>query len=230
MPIRAVLFDRDGVLVNVDWQGIHETLISKLPYSPKEMDKRWQAWVEQGGTSANEGDPQAIGTFLCTLAAEVTDPGAREALERFQLAKFVRAYPDARPAFVMARQSGLRIGVLSNNTILLGSRALLALVDLDDLVNVALTSQSMGVSKPEAKAYRMAAEALGVSLEECLFFDDNADWCAAARVLGIHAYHVDRSRDDHYVEVGVVRDLSALREILRHQPHEAGTRFGDDKR
>jgi HAD superfamily hydrolase (TIGR01509 family) len=214
MPIRAVLFDRDGVLVKVDWRGIHHALISKLPILPEEIDRRWQSWVERGGAGAKEGDPEAIGVFLRSLADELTDPVARDALEQFQLAQFVWAFPDARPALDMARQTGLCIGVLSNNTILLGSRALLVLVGLDDLVDVVLTSQSMGVSKPHAMAYRIAAEALDVSLDECLFFDDNADWCAAARALGIHAYHVDRPRVEDDFAGGVVRDLSAVGDLI----------------
>ncbi len=214
MPIRAVLFDRDGVLVQVDWRGIHGALISKLPISPEEMDRKWQAWVTHHGKGAKEGDPGTIGVFLQSLADSIDDPVAREALETFQLAQFVRAFPDAQPTLIMARQAGLRVGVLSNNTILLGSRALLSLVGLDEFVDVALTSQSIGASKPDPTTYRIAAERLGTSLDECLFFDDNATWCAAARVLGIHAYHVDRRRSQHDFDAGVVRDLLALSTIL----------------
>lgn len=138
----------------------------------------------------------------------------REALQCFRLADFVHAYPDARPALERIRNAGRRIGVLSNNTILLGSRELLSFVGLDDFVDVALTAQSLGVSKPDPLAYRRAAAALDVELDECCFFDDRREWVTAARALGIHAFQVDRQRDEHDFALGIVNSLEALDSIL----------------
>lgn len=214
MPIRAVLFDRDGVLVHVDWQGIHTSLISKLPFASEEMIRRWQHWVHAGGLDDCDGNPDRIGAFLVQLADEVNDAQARAALRRFRISDFMHAYADARPALEVVRKRGLRIGVLSNNTILLGSRNLLALVGLDDVVDVALTAQSLGVSKPEPLAYQRAADALGVGLDECLFFDDNADWVLAARALGIRAFQVDRKGFADRRDVNVVGSLDALPSLL----------------
>lgn len=217
MPIRAVLFDRDGVLVDVHWRGIHEALISKLPIAPTELDERWHQWVVARGAGSEDGDPRFVDTFLQSIAEETNDPVAQEALRRFRLSDFVRAYPEVRGALECARKASLRIGVLSNNTILLGSRELLTQLGLDELVDVALTAQGLGVSKPEPMAYLLAAQALGVQLDECLFFDDRAEWATAARMLGIHAFHVDRLRTDDCVTDGIVHSLDKLDSLLRER-------------
>ena len=107
---------------------------------------------------------------------------------------------------------------MSNNTILLGARGLLAFWGLDELVDVALTAQGLGVSKPEPTAYRLAAEALGVQLDECLFFDDRAEWAAAARTLGIHAFHVDRDHAEDEVKWGIVHSIDVLDSLLGSRP------------
>jgi FMN hydrolase / 5-amino-6-(5-phospho-D-ribitylamino)uracil phosphatase len=46
-----------------------------------------------------------------------------------------------------------------------------------------------GVRKPDAAAYRGAARALGVEPSACLFIDDRAGNCKAAREVGMGAIH-----------------------------------------
>lgn len=217
MPIRAVLFDRDGVLVRVDWRGMHDALMSKLPMPPRELEERWQRWVVSQGAGFEDGDPHLVNTFLGTIAEEINDPVTLAALRAFRLSDFLHLYPDAWLAIERSRNAGLRVGVLSNNTLLLGARGILVLLGLDKLADVTLTAQCLGVSKPDPLAYRLAAEALGVQRHECLFFDDRWEWVAAARRLGIQAFHVDRNRTDDCLEEGVVHSLDALAPLLRQR-------------
>src|SRR5690606_28140779 len=121
---------------------------------------------------------------------------------------------DAKPALVEARRRGLRIAVLTNNSAALSPSRQLAAVGLDDLVDLALSSQMIGACKPEPAAYRAAADALGFSPAQCLFFDNTPAWVEGARRVGMAAWHVDRSRGDHDLDTGIVRDLSALPLIL----------------
>lgn len=44
-----------------------------------------------------------------------------------------------------------------------------------------------GVRKPHLEAYRLASRTLGVAPERCLFVDDRADNCEAARAVGMDA-------------------------------------------
>lgn len=213
-PIQAILFDRDGVLVDMDWKGINRALVSKLPFPPNELENRWKVWVQTFPPTDAEAERNTIRAFVHALSDEVTDAAAREALRAFDYTQFVTIFPETSAALAFAKAQGLRVGVLSNNSILMSSRGLLSIAGLSDFVDDVLTAQMLGVSKPAPRAYQLAAESLGVTPEACLFFDNNAEWVVAARALGFRAYHVDRTRETHDLHAGVVCDLLALREIL----------------
>jgi putative hydrolase of the HAD superfamily len=87
----------------------------------------------------------------------------------------------------------LRVGLLSNGTTRLEDH--LALHDLavhfDDVVNTA----RIGVAKPDAQAYLIAAERLGVTPAACMFVDDrvsNVDGARSAGLTGIHFRSVEQ--------------------------------------
>lgn len=64
-------------------------------------------------------------------------------------------------------------------------------------------SSTIGLRKPDAKAYDHVVQAIGVPAQRILFFDDVADNIAGARARGLAAVHVT-SMDD------VARALTAL--------------------
>jgi putative hydrolase of the HAD superfamily len=217
MPIRAVLFDRDDVLVRLDRTGIAAELVARLPVDEREVLRRWKAWMEGVPPADTATERHAVRAFLGALAADLGPRAGdelRHAVERFDYTRFVAAYPDARQALVSARRHGLRTGVLSNNDAWLSPRGLLAVTGLDSYVDVVLTAQSIGASKPAPRAYTAAAQALGVATRDCVFLDDTATWVQAARTTGMRAYHVDRTRTAHDLGRGLLCDLSGLESIL----------------
>lgn len=50
-----------------------------------------------------------------------------------------------------------------------------------------VASGEVGYAKPEAEAYELTADRLGVRLEECVFTDDREQYCEAARGVGMQA-------------------------------------------
>ena len=56
-------------------------------------------------------------------------------------------------------------------------------------------SSSLGLRKPEARAYRAVADSIGVAPDAILFFDDLAENVAASRAVGYQAVHVRGPRD-----------------------------------
>jgi HAD superfamily hydrolase (TIGR01509 family) len=50
-----------------------------------------------------------------------------------------------------------------------------------------VSSGEIGYAKPEPEAYEIVAQRLGVRLDECVFTDDRADFCEAARAVGMQA-------------------------------------------
>jgi HAD superfamily hydrolase (TIGR01509 family) len=61
------------------------------------------------------------------------------------------------------------------------------LSELADLFDVVVASGDIGYAKPEAAAYEITADRLGVRLDECVFVDDREPYCEAARGVGMQA-------------------------------------------
>jgi len=58
-----------------------------------------------------------------------------------------------------------------------------------DLFDVVINSARVGVAKPDARIYHLAAETLGVPVSACVFTDDLAQNIEGARATGMQAFH-----------------------------------------
>jgi epoxide hydrolase-like predicted phosphatase len=98
-----------------------------------------------------------------------------------------------------ARASGVRTALVSNSWGLHYYPTEL----LEEVFDTVLISGEVGLRKPHADIYRLAAERLGLKPEECLFVDDFPPNVEAARELGMSGYvHEESARS--------IRDLSGL--------------------
>lgn len=59
--------------------------------------------------------------------------------------------------------------------------------ELEKYFDVAIGSGDIGYAKPEARAYEITADRLGVCLDECVMIDDREEYCAGARAAGMQA-------------------------------------------
>lgn len=59
--------------------------------------------------------------------------------------------------------------------------------ELNRYFDVTVASAEIGFAKPEAQAYEITADKLGVRLDECVFIDDRAEYCEGATAVGIKA-------------------------------------------
>ena len=213
--VRAVIFDRDGVLTYFDQPKLRAFFEPLVPLRLDELAARWQAWCETGTSPRTLAEESAYwGAFWDRLAKELgLSEAIRERLCAFDYTASLRAFPDARPALQEVRSRGLKIGVLSNFP-LASLDASLRSVDLSPLIDVACSASVIGASKPAAPSYLAVTRELGVLPAECLFFDDEAACVEGAHRLGLASYLVDRSRKRHALGERVVRDLHALPEII----------------
>jgi putative hydrolase of the HAD superfamily len=87
------------------------------------------------------------------------------------------------------RGRGLRTALLTNNVREWESRWRAKLPELDEIFEVVVDSAFVGMRKPEPEIYHLTVERLGGGLraEDCLFIDDMAINCDAARDLGMAA-------------------------------------------
>lgn len=198
-PVRAVLLDADGVLqlIGTPWE---------------------QALTEAGGAEFAE----------CFLVEERTALEGRETLgalldrlvHRLNLAAGVeelmqvwwRATPDplARRLVAELRAAGYRT-VLATNQQVERMEWMRSQLGYDGLCDVDAYSCTLGTAKPDPRYFTAALRLAGVSADEALFVDDNAENIAAAQALGIRVLH-------HPADAGG--------QVLRHGVVEALTRHG----
>jgi len=215
MPIHAIIFDRDGVLVDFDLKGAAAFFESLLPISLPELAYRWNQWGETVGFPSNLMEEQVFfHEFWDHLGDEFELSQTTLAqLKQSSYTNYLLPFPDARPALLEARKRGLRIGVLSNFA-LASLEASLEAAGLGDLVDIACAATVIGAAKPHPEAYLTVIQALSIAPEACLFFDDESEHIKGGQAIGLRAYLVDRSRPEHGVAEGIVRDLTALTDIL----------------
>lgn len=81
------------------------------------------------------------------------------------------------------RPAGYKIGLLSN----IGSERLTQVLSESDLrlFDATTLSCALGIAKPDAKIYKIAAQRLGVSPEKCVFIDDSRNNVLGAEHVGM---------------------------------------------
>ena len=197
--VKAVLFDRDDTLSTTDY--------SVYQQAAAWMESQWgtpakhalntlaQHWQEKGNDwwhlRSHEDETGFWNEYADELAVKlgVTPEQAQQLAQHFPYEVYLKAVPNARHVLLSLRQKGLKIGVLSN-TLPSIDRTLEA-IGVADLVDVALATCSMGVHKPEAKAFTLAAHAMNLDPTEILFVDDRQENVDSAREVGMYAYLID---------------------------------------
>ena len=207
--IRAFGFDLDGTLF--DHKGAAsqaaDALLRGLGVEPSDATRAlWFAAEEAqfeewraGRIGLQDNRRRRLQMVLPEVGIGVPGDDALDALfEIFLRAYRVawRAFPDAAPVLTSLRTQGFRIGVLTNG----GEEqqvAKLRAIGLHDLVDAVCTSEAIGVHKPDARAFEVLVECLGIAPSECFFVGDHPEHdVAGARAAGMPAALVDRYRED----------------------------------
>jgi HAD superfamily hydrolase (TIGR01509 family) len=171
-PIQAVIFDCFGVLATDGW----------LPFKQKYF-RRNPALLEQA-TALNKKVDAGLASYDDFIAEVARMAGISEAITRHDIENNVPNQPLFE--YIETELSPLyKIGMLSNagdNWLHeIFSKKHLTLFDA-----VALSYQT-GFIKPHKRAYEVIAERLNVSLDACVFIDDQQRFCSGARDIGMRA-------------------------------------------
>jgi 2-haloacid dehalogenase len=116
------------------------------------------------------------------LPRELADELARRYIE-------LEPWPDTRPALVVLRDAGLRLGVVTNCSETLGR---IAVSRLAVPFSTFVSAERAGFYKPHPRPYRLALEGLGVRPDRCLFVAGSAYDLVGTAKVGLPTWWHDR--------------------------------------
>ncbi len=173
MSLRAIFFDAGNTLIRIDYAAIAAALAARgVSTTPDDlMRAEWRARVRL------DADVFATGEIASTDAMDEWRRGYNQ-----PLGLWTAPEPEAAPALTLARDSGLRTGVISNSNGMI--RRILERLDLLPLVDFALDSQEEGVEKPQPAIFERALARAGVTAGEAAYVGDlySIDVLGARRV------------------------------------------------
>jgi putative hydrolase of the HAD superfamily len=111
--------------------------------------------------------------------------------DRFTDQSSYQVYPDVIPTLTALRESGVRLGAISNWEA--WAEQLLHHLGLTPWFDVALISGVVGIEKPDPRLFRMALEQVDIAPERAAHVGDSPTYdCAAAHAVGITPVLLDR--------------------------------------
>lgn len=171
--IKAIVFDCFGVVITDALQVMVDELAEKDPGVPER--------IHQLIYRSNRGHISIEETNV--KVAEVLGMPTEEYLRRKSIGE-TRDQPLLD--YIRKLREDYKTGMLSN----VSNGGLLRrfkVAELDEYFDVSIASGEIGFAKPEAEAYEIIADRLGVRLDECVFTDDREPYCEGARAVGMKA-------------------------------------------
>jgi putative hydrolase of the HAD superfamily len=217
MRFAAVIFDRDHTLLAFDPQRVEaiqariDSIAPDLP--PSATLRLWNSWPGAWPQQPAE-EPAFWHSFWSTLgdahrlsAEQVA--ALEEAVGPLYHTIFT-AYPDTLACLHALRVADVRLAVLTNFELPSVDRTL-AHAGIDpELFEIALSSATLGVRKPDPQAFHAIAAAMHLPPSACLFIDDLSENVAAARSIGMEALRIDRTLVEDDLTNGVIATLTGL--------------------
>lgn len=171
--IKAVIFDLFGVLVMDSLGMMHDELVQSDPVKKAKIIDILHA-SHHGFLTSEESSAQIaalLGLSYKAYRRRVMDGETRN---------------ETLLKYISELKKNYKTAILSN--IATGSiYKRFSQDELDEYFDTVVTSGDEGHAKPEPEIYELTADRLGVRFDECIFTDDNPDYCEAARSVGMRA-------------------------------------------
>ena len=183
MPIKAILFDYGGVLVQMVNEMPRQRLAKR--YGVQLRRVYHLLFDSEASTRAALGEITMEHHWRAIHEILHVPPDERaEFIRQFWSADVLnRELVDRLPSL----RERFRLGLLSNSNDDLRAM-LIERWQIDSLFDDIIISAEVGLMKPDRRIYELAAARLGVQPEEILFFDDMSVNVEGARIAGLHAF------------------------------------------
>lgn len=186
MPIKAILFDKDGTLIDVNgtWVPLYQHLLEvEFGASPSKIEEMMVAAGYDPATGLfRPGSTLASGTTLQLVelwwpnasAEEQRQTGIRLDHQYAPMARrYLRPLMPLEPVLNALRGAGLRLGVGTNDSEV-SARGHMEALGVSGLFDVIIGADSVAVPKPSGNMIRHFANHLGVACSEIAMVGDNA--------------------------------------------------------
>jgi HAD superfamily hydrolase (TIGR01509 family) len=188
MPIKAIIFDLDGVLV-ASRQLHYETFAAALRQH-KGIELSWRDHeTEYDGLSTRK--KLTLMVDRCLIGEADVEPifDLKQKLTQERLGDFVQPSAQKRALLEELRRRGFRIACASN-AIRWSLDESLRLLGVRDLFEVILSNEDVSAPKPSPEIYLKTMAVLGVGPKNTLIVEDSPHGLAAARGSGAHVLQV----------------------------------------
>jgi epoxide hydrolase-like predicted phosphatase len=192
--LKALIVDYGGVLTS-PLQDSTGSWLDEEGIDPESFATAMREWLGTSyGTDATDSPVHAlergeveVPEFEQHLAARLTTVDGRPVEAEGLLTRMFSGFgwePSMSEAVRHAKAAGLSTALLSNSW---GNEY--PREGWDELFDVVVISGEVGMRKPEARIFHLAAEKLGLTPQECVFVDDlapNIRGCSAVGMVGVH--------------------------------------------
>lgn len=215
--INGVIFDLDGVLVTTDemhfrgWgklaeeEGIpfdrgvnsRQRGVSRMESLEVMLERASRTYTPDEKLEMAARKNTYYREFLATLTPADVLPGAREML-------------------IELRQRGIKTAIGSSSR---NAPFIMKLVGLEGLVDAVVDGNHISASKPDPEVFLLAAQAIGLSPEECLVIEDATAGIEAGRRAGMPVFGIGTQES----LPGVERVAKNLAEVTAEELLEVGS-------
>ena len=194
MPIRAVLFDLGGVVLDspLDVFAAYERELG-LPVHT--LNRAIASAGSAGAWARLERGELSMREFFTAFDAELAAGQVHISAETLmaRIADNTQLRPAMLTAIRTIRSAGLKVAALTNNWV--SDDQFHKMDILRPEFDVFIESAKVGLRKPDPRIYELACRELGVPPAEVAFLDDIGANLKAARELGMTTYKVDHYQD-----------------------------------
>lgn len=184
MPVSAVIFDMDGVIVESErlWDEAREELV-------KETGGRWGAGAQRAmmGMSSNQWSVYVRDELQVPLTAEEINVRVVDRLIELYREDFPLIEGAPETVRAAAERWPLAIASSSNRELI---DLVIDLAGVADAFQTTVSSEEVGKGKPDPAVFLAAAEQLGVDPAECVVIEDSGNGIRAGANAGMRVIAV----------------------------------------